>query len=66
MNAIGKALCGVHSPGWQGMPCLREAGHAGAHRDALAVIASPELEYALSVLFAAEQLRELLGEGSAP
>ncbi|UGY92770.1 hypothetical protein [Streptomyces gobiensis] len=70
-----KALCGARRPGWQQrpplvcsrLPCVREAGHEGVHRDALAdtwAITSPELEYALAILFAGEQLRELLDEGS--
>lgn len=67
--------CGARRPGWQQnpplsaerLPCVRADRHAGAHRDVLGhtwVITTPELEYALMVMFTGERLTGLLEEGS--
>lgn len=71
------APCGALRPPWQDgpgdagarLPCARPADHNGAHTDAYGrtwLITTAEVRYALSVLFAAEALRDALTEGLAP
>ncbi|UGY93581.1 hypothetical protein [Streptomyces gobiensis] len=67
-----KYLCGARRPKWQEtsplvasrLPCVLEEGHGEAHQDAMGqtwMVTTPELVFALGVLFASEELRRLLG-----
>ncbi|MDK1476153.1 hypothetical protein QNO07_22490 [Streptomyces sp. 549] len=72
-----KVLCGARRPPWQDrpedlderLPCARQAHHDGPHADADGrtwIITTAEVRYALSVVFAAEALRDALTEELAP